>query len=170
MIHCVVLDACELGVWDALTSAFRIALPETVVGEVVQKMREEQYDRYAVDIERDVRQDRIAEPSLNASELRIVRELSGTGFRGVWDAGELECVACLLHERHGCSKVCSSDKVVYRFLGWVQKPELGTSLEELLHRMGSPRRGLPQKLTKDFREHWTARGFQEAFQAGRINL
>ncbi len=99
-----------------------------------------------------------------------MRQQSGTKFRGVWDDGERECVACLLHEKYGCSRVCSSDAVVYRFLGWTQMEEMGISLEEVLKQFGGPRRQLLDRLTQRFREYWSKRGFQEAFQSGVIKL
>ena len=167
---CVVLHACELGVWKALTSNCAIALPETVVGEVIQQLREKKFDDLSLDIEREVRDGKVAQPSLPASELQIVRELSGPKFRGSWDAGELECMACLLQEKYACSAVCSSDAVVYRFLGWVQQDDKGISLEEILKSFGGPSRKLLDRLTRKYREHWTNRGFQEAWQNGVVKL
>lgn len=167
---CIVLHASALGVWDTLTSGLAIAVPETVVGEVILQLREEEFHGLSLDIERDVADGKVDQPSLPASELKVVRELSGEKFRGVWDAGELECIACLLHQKYGCSRVCSSDAVVYRFLGWTRKEEMGISLEEVLNELGGPRRQLLDSLTKRFRERWSRRGFQEAFQSGVIKL
>jgi len=167
---CVVLHACRLGLWDTLTSNLAIAVPGTVVGEVILQLREEKFDGFSLDIERDVADGKIAQPSLLASELKIVGKLSGPKFRGVWDDGELECVACLLHEKYGCSSVCSSDAVVYRFLGWTQQETKGISLEEVLNHLGGPRRKLLYRLTQQYREHWSKRGFHEAWQSGVIKL
>lgn len=167
---CVVLHACKLGVWNSLTSNLRIALPETVVGEVILQLREEKFDDLSLDIEREVKEGKVAHPSLDASELKIVRDLSGPKFRGVWDEGELECMACLLHEEYGCSRVCSSDGVVFRFLGWTRQDEKGVSLEEILDGFGGPRRKLLPRLTRQYREHWTKQGFGEAWQSGVIKL
>ena len=165
---CVILHACKLGVWDFLVSNRGIAVPETVVGEVILQLREEKFDAMVLDIERDVKDRRVAQPSLSASELRVVRELSGPEFRGIWDDGELECVACLLHEKYECSSVCSSDAVVYRFLGWTRQDTKGISLEEILEGFGGPRRKLLHRLTRQYREHWTKQGFGEAWQSGMI--
>lgn len=165
---CVVLHACELGVWNILTSNLGIAVPRTVVDEVIQQLREEKFDDISLDIEREAREGRIAEPSLPASELEIVRQRAGPKFRGVLDDGELECLACLLHDKYRCSRVCSSDAVVYRFLGWIQQEAKGVSLEEVLGQLGGPRRKLLKQLTRSFREDWSRRGFQEAWQSGVI--
>ena len=167
---CVILHACKMGVWNSLVSNRRIAVPETVVGEVILQLREEKFDGIVLDIERDVKDNRVAHPSLSASELKIVRELSGPNFRGAWDDGELECVACLLHEKYECSCVCSSDAVVYRFLGWTRQDAKGISLEEILEDFGGPRRKLLYRLTRQYREHWTKQGFGEAWQSGVIEL
>lgn len=167
---CVVIHACLLGVWDTLTSNLGIAIPEITVGEAIQTLRAEEFDGLSIDLDRDVKEGKIVQPFLPASDLRIVRQLSGPKFRGAWDGGELECVACLLHEKYGCSRICSSDAVVYRFLGWTQMEEMGISLEEILVGLGGPRRRLLDKLTRKYREHWTRRGFQEAWQSDVIKL
>jgi len=165
---CVVLHACRLGIWGSLTANRRIAVPESVVGEIVLQLREEEFDGVSLDIEREVEDGKVEQPSLLASELKIVRQLSGPEFRGAWDDGELECVACLLHEKYAGSLVCSSDAVVFRFLGWTRQNGKGISLEEVLKDLGGPRRQLLDRLTRRYREYWTKRGFQEAFQSGVI--
>lgn len=167
---CIVLHASRLSVWDTLASRLAIAVPETVVGEVILQLREEEFDGVSLNIERDVREGRIVQPSLAASELQVVRKLSGPEFRGIWDDGELECMACLLHPKYSCSRVCSSDAVVFRFLGWTQKGDMGISLEEVLDECGSPRKQLLDRLTRRYREYWTKRGFGEALQSGVLKL
>jgi hypothetical protein len=119
-------------------------------------------------LEKEIAEGLIESPALPASDLRIVREKCPP-FPGQIDAGELECLACLLKDEQGASLVCSSDAVVFRYLGWIQKQELGVSLEEILHRMnlGPP---LAPKLRKAFRERWTRAGFAEALQRGFIKL
>jgi hypothetical protein len=145
-------------------------IPEITVGEAIQTLRAEEFDDLSVNLEHDVKNGRILQPSLSVSELRIVRELSGPKFRGAWDEGELECVACLLHGKFGCSRLCSSDAVVFRFLGWIKQGDKGVSLEEVLGEFGGPQRKLLHRLTKQYRLFWTDRGFQEGWQSGVIKL
>ena len=165
---CVVIHACTLGVWDTLTSRLRIAIPEITVGEAIQTLRADKFDDLSVNLDRDVSQGKIAPLDVPASDLRIVHQLSGPKFRGAWDDGELVCMACLLHEKYGCSRLCSSDAVVFRFLGWTRQDEKGISLEEILESFGGPRRRLLDRLTRRYREQWTKQGFGEAWQSGVI--
>jgi len=166
---CVILEAHRLGVWDLLVRNHSLAVPAAVVAETIQQCREEKFDDIRVCLEEQIRQGLVHEPSLPLSDLRIVTERSGLKFRGAMDTGEQECLACLLHGKYECSGVCSSDRVVFRYLGWIREPERGVSLEEILERMGAPRK-LAHKLTKEFRLRWSQRGFQEAFQSGMIHL
>ena len=163
---CVIIEAHWLDIWPAIISQCRVAVPETVVGEAIQVARE--YDDLNLRLETEIAEGLIESPALPASDLLIVKE-KRPPFPGQIDAGELECLACLLKDEQGASLVCSSDAVVFRYLGWIQKQELGVSLEEVLRGMnlGPP---LEFKLRKAFRERWTAAGFAEALQRGFIKL
>lgn len=166
---CVILEAYLLEIWHTLVNECRIAVPKTVVDETVQEGRH--YDEFDVDLENQIATDQIESPSLDAPDLQIVRNTCGPKFTGEIHDGELECLACLLEDQSGNSIICSSDAVVSRYLGWIQKPDQGISLEEILNKLGI-RRGLKlaPKLTKSFREKYTAQGFQEALQKGFLKL
>jgi hypothetical protein len=161
---CVILEAHRLDVWHAVTSQWHVIVPEGVVGETLRVARE--FDDIHLRLEAEIEEGLIASPSLPASDLGVVLAACPQ-FPGVIDAGEMECLAHLLKDTTGASVVCSSDAVVFRFLGWIQKPERGVSLEEILRRMNLGT-SVKHKLTKRFREHWTSTGFAEAFQRGFI--
>jgi len=166
---CTILEAYVLHVWHPLVTECRIAVPETVVEETIQEGRH--YDEFDVDIEDQIAAGQIEVPSVDASELLVVRSVCGPMFAGDIDPGELECLACLLKDNEGMSLVCSSDRVVFRFLGWVGQPERGISLEEVLESVGVRTTAqLAWRLTKAFRERYSNQGSQEALQKGFLKL
>jgi hypothetical protein len=139
-----------------------MVLPKTVVDETILVARE--FDDICLRIEADVNDGLIQSPSLDASDLAVVRSRCPR-FPGRLDPGELECLACLLADTSANSLVCSSDAVVFRYLGWLGMDERGISLEEVLRSIGHAA-SLSQKLCKDFRVRWTQKGFAEALQHG----
>ena len=74
-----------------------------------------------------------------------------------------------LADTSGAAVLCSSDAVVFRYLGWTQMPDRGISLEEVAQSLGvSGGLKMQWKLTHAFREKYTRQGFAEAMQAGAI--
>jgi hypothetical protein len=164
---CVIIEAYRLQLWHAIVSQGRVAVPETVVNETIQVARE--FDEFTVDIEAQASQGKIQVPSLNASDLKIVRQRCGPKFIGAVHDGEQECLAVLLAVAD--SILCSSDAVVFRYLGWIQQPDRGISLEEVVESFGIAKgKGMQWKLTKAFRDKYTQQGFAEAIQSGAIRL
>ncbi len=161
---CVVLEAHRLGVWRSILNRCAVALPETVIGETIQVARE--YDDFEQHLETEARDGLFRQISLSAPDLAIVMRQC-PAFPGKIDAGEMECLAYILGDTLEASLVCSSDAVVFRYLGWVQEVERGISLEEVLHQIGSDPR-LSPKLSKRFRETWSKKGFAEALQRGFV--
>jgi hypothetical protein len=76
------------------------------------------------------------------------------------DPGEAESLAYLLGESDEC-RLCSADKIVYRVLGGLRRPDQGVSLDEVLEQIGLGRK-LENEFTKAYREEWTKKGFQES--------
>lgn len=167
---CVILEAYLLEVWYPLVNECRVAVPETVVNETIQEGRH--FDEFDIDIEKQIASDQIEVPSLDASDLQIVRDTCGPKFMWEVHAGELECLACLLNDQTNNSVICSSDAVVFRYLGWPQRPDQGISLEEVLGQVGIQKKSLKLtgKLTEAFRKKYTDQGFQEALQKGFLKL
>ncbi len=162
---CVVIDAFRLGVWEAIVDQCQVVLPRTVVDEVIQVGRE--FDDVPINIEELLdesdQKEKISIPELLPEDLKSVYMKCGPSFRGEIHDGELECLAYLLKHEKKQSLACSSDAVVFRYLGWTELGERGIALEEVLHGIGI-RRALEKKHTKDFREKWTNRGFTERLQ------
>ena len=56
--------------------------------------------------------------------------------------------------------LCSSDAIVFRILGRLNRGEQGLSLEEALDRTGLSR-ALPSQFRKEARDRWTKQGEQD---------
>jgi len=146
-----------------------VVVPETVVNETIQVGRE--FDEFTVDIEALAETGKIDVPAMTASQLAAVRGKCGPKFMGAVHDGELECLAALLADTSGAAVLCSSDAVVFRYLGWTQMPDRGISLDEVAKSLGIAGGAKMQwKLTQAFREKYTHQGFAEAMQAGAISL
>lgn len=163
---CVVIDAHRLNVWNALVDQCHVVLPETVVDECIQVARD--FDDVELHLDEQIQKGLIDSPSLDAGPLRIVSQTCPV-FPGEIDAGEHECLACLLLDPQGTFVVCTSDGAVFRYLGWTQRQEQGISLEEALKGIGI-KKPLPWKHTEKFRRRWTKKGFEEALGQGFIRL
>ena len=166
---CVVIEAYRLGIWHAVVNQATVLVPETVLNETVLVARE--FDEFSVDIEALAGTGKIAVPSMTVSQLAAVRLKCGPKFMGAVHDGELECLATLLADVSGSAMLCSSDAVVFRYLGWTQMPDSGVSLQEVAKSLGiAGATKMQWKLTKAFRERYTQQGFAEAVQSGSIRL
>jgi hypothetical protein len=172
MIHdtCAIIEACRLNAWRAIVDQCpgRVIVTETVVGEFVLKLREEGFDDLgnAHELLLDpIHSGKIISPSLPASALAIVKETSGKQFVGLWDAGELESMTYLLkapEER----VICSTERLVFRYLGYTNQRDRGISLEGIFAKLGLKRKKLAWKVTQEFKDHYATKGFEGALKDG----
>lgn len=166
---CVIIEAYRLGVWRSVVGQGAVVVPETVVNETIQVGRE--FDEFSVDIEALAKAGKIAVCSMSASQLAAVRGKCGPGFMGAVHDGELECLAALLADTTKAAMLCSSDAVVFRYLGWTRMGDRGIALEEVAKSLGIACRGkMEWKLSQAFREKHTWQGEMEAIQSGAIRL
>lgn len=165
---CVIIEAYRLNIWHAMVSQGKVVVPETVVNETICVGRE--FDEFEVDIEKLAHSGKIAVPSLSSRHLGLVRQKSGPKFLGAVHDGELECLATLLADTSGTALLCSSDGVVFRYLGWTGMGDSGISLEEIARSLGIASGKMAWKLTQAFRKKYTQQGFTEAVQSGVVGL
>lgn len=96
---------------------------------------------------------------LASSDLTEFRSKFNPVYFEKLDPGETESLAYLLKQSDDC-RICSADKIVFRVLGNIYRAEQGVSLEEILKQIGLGRT-LAREFSKDYREQWTQKGFQE---------
>ncbi len=154
----VVIEISRHGLWDQLVTQCDIHLARTVIDEA-QFFDDDEGNRHYIDLAPHLDAKTITEFSLPPSQLASFRATFDPVYFEKLDPGETESLAYLLDQPREC-RICSADKIIYRVLGNIARPEQGISLDEILAQIGL-RRKLPDKFTRAFREKWTKMGFQE---------
>lgn len=145
-----VIHRCDI--WFGETVAFDETLYyETVRGDRVWLRKEDIVVRGKVTLF-SLRQ------SLVKSTLKPIIDGSSISIDDI-DPGEAELLTMMLLARKNFL-ICSSDKIIFRFLGLKLLGEKGISLEEILDLIGLGR-SLKHEYMKHYREKWTDKGFQE---------
>jgi hypothetical protein len=154
----VVIELSRHGLWDQLVARCDIHLAQTVLDEAHFYV-DDQGDRQNIDLASHISANAITVFNLTPSQMDSFREQFGPPYLEKLDPGETESLAHLLNESDKYS-ICSADKIVYRVLGCLSRPDQGVSLEEVLAQVGMGRK-LEAQFTKAYREEWTKKGFQE---------
>jgi hypothetical protein len=124
-----------------------------------QFFKDENGNRHDIDLTLFIQAGTLTVFSLTPSELDHFRAKFSPAYFEKLDAGETESLAYLLGQSDEC-QLCSADKIVFRVLGNLNRPEQGISLEEVLQQTGLGRK-LLREFTRQYREEWTKKGFQE---------
>jgi hypothetical protein len=154
----VVIEISRHGLWDKIVAACEIHLARTVVEEA-QFFHDANGDRREIDLGPFVNAKTITIFDLTPSDLAAFRAKFDPVYFEKLDPGETESLGYLLRQSDEC-KMCSAEKIVYRVLGNLGRPEQGVSLEEVLNQVGLGRK-LQRQFTRACREEWTQKGFQE---------
>jgi hypothetical protein len=154
----VVIEISRHGLWDRMVAQCEIYLAQTVLDEA-QFYEDDQGDKHYIDLASSISLKAITVFNLTPSQLDGFRSQFDPVYFEKLDPGESESLADLLEQSDKC-QICSADKIVYRVLGCLNRPDQGISLDEVLSQIGVGRK-LDKKFTKAYREEWTTRGFQE---------
>lgn len=169
----IVIELHKLSLWSALLEKFEVSLTGKVLAEV---QHWPEVDELAFDpSHREIRNVIDLTKDINSGELNVIdvplsivadfaNRFDPTYEREI-HGGERESLAFLCATNTPWL-ISSSDRVVFRVLGRLQRGEQGISLEELLQSIGRSPGKLARKLSKNFREEFTKRG-QEDFVTGR---
>jgi hypothetical protein len=154
----VAIEISRQGLWDQMVARCDIHLAQTVLDEA-QFYDDEQGDRHYIDLLPYLSAKAIAVFDLTPSQMDGFRAQFDPVYFEKLDPGETESLAYLLDESEEC-RICSADKIIYRVLGCLGRPDQGVSLDEVLGQIGLGRK-LEREFTKVYREEWTKKGFQE---------
>lgn len=149
----------RLGLWNAVVEACEIVVAKTIVSVEASFYEDDAGDKHPIDLAPDEANGRIRVVSVSAKDLKAYRNKFGPLYVDALDAGEAESLA-YLDASPDPHLICSADKIVYRVLGNVYKPDQGVSLEEVLAKIGHATR-LPHAFGREYREYWTQQGFRE---------
>ena len=156
----VVIEIAKQGLWEQVVAKCDIHLARTVLDES-QFYDDDEGNRHYIDLSPYVSANSISVFDLEVSQMRKFCEHFDSIFLEKLDPGEAESLAYLFTQTEEC-KICSADKIVFRVLGGLNRPDQGISLDEVLGQIGLGRR-LGSEFTKAHREKWTQKGFQEGF-------
>jgi len=154
----VIIEISRHGLWDRIVAACDIHLAQTVIDEA-QFFEDAEGNRHDINLSAFTESRAINVFSLTPTDISGLRARFSPGYFEKLDPGETESLAYLLRQSDEC-QICSADKIVFRVLGNLSRAEQGISLEEILQRIGSGRK-LQRKFTRQYREEWTKKGFQE---------
>jgi hypothetical protein len=154
----VVIEISRHGLWDLVVARCDIILTQTVLDEA-QFYDDEEGNRCYIDLSAYVTAQAIEVVDPSLSEMNALQAQFDPTYVEKLDPGETASLAYLLSEPEECL-ICSADKIVYRVLGCLGRPDQGVSLDEVLGQIGLRRR-LGKEFTKAYREEWTKKGFQE---------
>ncbi len=155
----VVIYLFEQGLWERLIEACDVHLARTVIEEAHFYEDDDglRHDFDANEWEKDITIFEVPIVDVEAFCNRF-----DASYMEKLDPGEAESLAWLVRSTQE-TKICSSDAIVFRVLGNVDRSEQGLSLEEVLKAVGLGR-PLSWQFTKKFRDKWTAEGVKESLQ------
>jgi hypothetical protein len=154
----VILELIDMGIWEAVVAACDVHVARTVVDEA-QFVKDEDGFPVSVDLVDDEIKGRITVFEVEGKRLAAFKSEFKPSYFEKLDAGELESLTHLFGSS-GHHLIVSSDKVVFRVLGCCGRGDQGQSLEEVLDAIGMGR-PLRRQFSREYREEWTNRGFQE---------
>ncbi|MFO7956462.1 MAG: hypothetical protein R6X33_05140 [Candidatus Brocadiia bacterium] len=158
----VVIELFRQGIWETLIDRCDVSLSRTVAEVEAQFYEDEEGGRHYFDVTHYARQGRISVFDATVSGVGAFRERFDSSYVERMDPGETESLVYLLDNKQD-AVICSADAIVYRILGNMRLSRLGISLEEVLEKIGLGR-ALPSQFTKESRERWTQRGFEESMR------
>jgi hypothetical protein len=153
---CVILELFRLGIWNDVLKQCDIHVSSVIINET-RFYEDANGDRHAIDW--TTYTGRLTIHDVNASDLRLLTDPIGPGILEKLDPGESELLAVLCKSLDAY-KICSSDAIVFRVLGALQRSGQGVSLEEILGQIGLTK-ALTWQYTKQFRERWSRTGFEQ---------
>lgn len=122
----VVIEISRHELWDEIVARYNIHLAQTVLDES-QFYEDDQGDKHYVDLASFVSAKRITLFNLTTSQLDGLRAQFDPVYFEKLDPGETESLAYLLEQSDEC-RICSADKIVYRVLGCLNRPDQPTRL------------------------------------------
>lgn len=161
----VVIEISRHCLWDRVVLQCEVHLSRTVVSEA-QFYLNANGERCEIDLTHHIEAGSITVFDVVSSDVAALRGRFDPTYFEKLDPGETESLGYLLKQSGECH-ICSSDKIVYRVLGNLKCSEHGVSLEEILNQIGLGRR-LARQFTKNYRDEWTQKGFQDGL--GGIGL
>lgn len=153
----VVIYLFEHRLWERLVDTCDIHLARTVIEEA-HFYEDDDGVRHDFDVKEWKKDITIFDVPL--SDVEAFCNRFDASYMEKLDPGEAESLAWLVSSTED-TRICSSDAIVFRVLGNLDRSEQGLSLEEVLRAAGLGR-PLSWQFGKKFRDKWTAEGVKES--------
>ncbi len=157
----IVIKLYELELWDAFVERCEILLPSIVVEREVRYFHGTESDNL-IDLGPYVSDGRIQQVEADTGQVQAFLNKFTPDYLGDMDPGETELLTYLTLSEDPCL-ACSSDAIVFRILGRLNRGEQGRSLEGLLRAVGLDR-SLTWQFSEKFRLHYTERGKRDMIE------
>jgi hypothetical protein len=153
---CVILELFRLGIWGDFLKQCDVHV-STVIMDDARFYEDDDGEKHMIDWTQYT--GRLTVHDVDVSDLRLLTDPFGPGILEKLDSGEAELLAVLCKSFDNY-KICSSDAIVFRVLGALKRSGQGVSLEEIIGQIGMTK-ALAWQHTKNFREHWSKKGFEQ---------
>lgn len=151
---CVILELFRLDIWEDFLKQCDVHLSIIIIDEA-RFYEDDDGEKHTIDWTKYT--GRLTVHDVDASDLRLLTDPFGPGILEKLDPGEAELLAVLCKSFDNY-KICSSDAIVFRVLGALNRSGQGLSLEEILGQIGMTK-SLTWQHTKKFRDRWSNEGF-----------
>jgi hypothetical protein len=151
---CIIIDAHSLGVWANLVETGQIVVPSIVIRDEAQFYETEQgMIPTPIDLRALLDENRIAEASATAAEMRQVLDHFDRNTQEGLDPGEIEALAIIMQNEDDEMRFCTADRAAVEAIAMLGLSEQGISMECMLDELGL-HSTLPLKCTEHrFRQY-----------------
>ena len=157
----VVIEIFRHGIWDKFLKVCDVHLSRIVAGEA-HFWTDAEDERHDFDLQTYTTAGKITIFDVHPSELTAFLSRFDPTYLERLHPGETESLAFLVNSTEPYL-ICSADKIVYRVLGNLRRDDQGISLQEILQQVGLNRQ-LTRPFSKEYRDTWTKKGFQDSLQ------
>jgi hypothetical protein len=159
----VVFQLHEAGWWEKVLDGCEVTLSRIVAEHEVKYYKGEEFDEF-IDLSPYIKSGRLRIADAHVSQVEAFKSSFEIDYFEKLDPGEAESLCILLNAAEPYL-VCSSDAIVFKALGAMNRSEQGKSLEEVLQAIGLSKK-MDSQFSKDFRLHHTRQGQVDQVQRG----
>lgn len=154
-----IIELFKLGLWEKFIENCDVTISRIVVDECIYS--DQNYNYITFPFEQAAQNNLIKIIEVEPSKAKPFIDKLNT-LRYDIHSGEQEMLSFFLDSSEDY-QVCSADKAVFRFLGFIKKGDCGISLEEALKQIGLARH-LERQFTEGYRKYFTQIGETDSIQ------
>lgn len=153
----VVIELFRQGLWERILECCDVHLSRTVAAVEAHFYEDDEGRRHDFDLTSYETSGLVTVFDVSLAQDRQLTRYFDIVYLERFDPGERESLAHLVTSPRPYM-ICSADSIVFKALGFLNRPEQGISLEEILQQTGFGRQ-VAWQFSKGFRERYTRQGF-----------